>query len=84
MPKKTGVIHDVKISSKWKDYLDYFLNTFEIRKNDRNYKEGDEVIFHEYENFKKIIINIKNYLVIQTQCVRILDLTLIRPSVKLW
>ena len=47
------MIHELKT---WKGYFEavYMGNkTFEVRKNDRDFKEGDILILKEWDNFSK-------------------------------
>lgn len=40
--------HDLKLHPEYYEAVILGVKTFEIRKNDRNYKVGDKVILHEY------------------------------------
>lgn len=43
-------VHDVKLGATFFDDVKTGRKTFELRKNDRGYKEGDTIVLHEYEN----------------------------------
>ena len=47
-------IHKLKIDSKYFDAVLKGFKTFEIRKNDRNYKVGDKLILQEYDPEKQV------------------------------
>jgi len=42
--------HNVKIDNPYFEAVLSGSKTFEIRINDRNYKQGDFIVLHEYEN----------------------------------
>ncbi len=47
------MIHELKT---WREYfVDVFsgIKNFELRKNDRNYKVGDELLLKEYDHIKE-------------------------------
>ena len=43
-------VHHLKIIPEYSDAIRRGAKTFEIRKNDRGYEVGDELILKEYEN----------------------------------
>ena len=43
-------VHDVKLGATFFDDVKTGRKTFELRKNDRGYKEGDTIVLHEYKN----------------------------------
>lgn len=43
-------VHDVKLGATSFDDVKTGRKTFELRKNDRGYKEGDTIVLHEYKN----------------------------------
>lgn len=43
-------VHDVKLGATFFDDVKTGHKTFELRKNDRGYKEGDTIVLHEYKN----------------------------------
>lgn len=47
-------IHKLKIDSKYFDAVLKGFKTFEIRKNDRNFKVGDKLILQEYDPEKQV------------------------------
>lgn len=47
----TEFTHDLKISNRYYDDVVSGLKTFEIRKNDRNFKVGDLIRLHEVNVF---------------------------------
>lgn len=56
--EKNYMRHDLKIKSKY--FKDILINkkTFEIRYNDRNYKENDFLVLNEIDNFGNYTGNI--------------------------
>lgn len=48
-----NTVHELKI---WKEYFDEVFmgrKTFEVRKNDRNFRKGDILILKEWDNEKQ-------------------------------
>lgn len=45
--------HDLKIHPEYFDAIDLWIKTFEIRRNDRNFKVGDELRLREYDPVTK-------------------------------
>lgn len=43
-------VHDVKLGATFFDDVKTGRKTFELRKNDRDYKEGDTIVLHEYKD----------------------------------
>lgn len=43
-------VHDVKLGATFFDDVKTGRKTFELRKNDRGYKEGDTIVMHEYKD----------------------------------
>lgn len=43
-------VHDVKLGTTFFDDVKTGHKTFELRKNDRGYKEGDIIVMHEYKD----------------------------------
>lgn len=43
-------VHDVKLGATFFDDVKTGRKTFELRKNDRGYKEGDIIVLHEYKD----------------------------------
>lgn len=43
-------VHDVKLWTTFFDDVKTGRKTFELRKNDRGYKEGDTIVLHEYKD----------------------------------
>lgn len=43
-------VHDVKLGTTFFDDVKTGHKTFELRKNDRGYKEGDTIVLHEYKD----------------------------------
>lgn len=43
-------VHDVKLGTTFFDDVKTGRKTFELRKNDRGYKEGDIIVVHEYKD----------------------------------
>lgn len=43
-------VHDVKLGTTFFDDVKTGRKTFELRKNDRRYKEGDTIVLHEYKD----------------------------------
>lgn len=43
-------VHDVKLGTTFFDNVKTGRKTFELRKNDRGYKEGDTIVLHEYKD----------------------------------
>lgn len=43
-------VHDVKLGVTFFDDVKTGRKTFELRKNDRGYKEGDTIVLHEYKD----------------------------------
>lgn len=43
-------VHELKINTKYAIAVSRREKNFEIRKNDRNFKEGDILVLKEYEN----------------------------------
>ena len=43
-------VHDVKLGTTFFDDVKTGRKTFELRKNDRGYKEGDTIVLHEYKD----------------------------------
>lgn len=43
-------VHDVKLGTTFFDDVKTGRKTFELRKNDRGYKEGDIIVMHEYKD----------------------------------
>lgn len=43
-------VHDVKLGTTFFDDVKTGRKTFELRKNDRGYKEGDTIVMHEYND----------------------------------
>ncbi len=43
------MLHELKLSTEFFDDVSNFKKSFEIRKNDRNYKIGDILGFNEYD-----------------------------------
>lgn len=43
-------VHDVKLGTTFFDDVKTGRKTFELRKNDRGYKEGDTIVMHEYKD----------------------------------
>ena len=43
-------VHELKIKTEYAIAVARGEKTFEIRKNDRNFKEGDTLVMREYEN----------------------------------
>lgn len=43
-------VHDVKLGTTSFDNVKTGRKTFELRKNDRGYKEGDTIVLHEYKD----------------------------------
>lgn len=43
-------VHDVKLGTTFFDDVRTGRKTFELRKNDRGYKEGDTIVLHEYKD----------------------------------
>lgn len=43
-------VHDVKLGATFFDDVKTGRKTFELRKNDREYKEGDTIVLHEYKD----------------------------------
>lgn len=43
-------VHDVKLGTAFFDDVKTGHKTFELRKNDRGYKEGDTIVLHEYKD----------------------------------
>lgn len=43
-------VHDVKLGTTFFDDVKTGRKTFELRKNDRGYKEGDIIVLHEYKD----------------------------------
>lgn len=43
-------VHDVKLGTTFFDDVKSGRKTFELRKNDRGYKEGDTIVMHEYKD----------------------------------
>lgn len=43
-------VHDVKLGATFFDDVKTGRKTFELRKNDRGYKEGDTIVLHEYKD----------------------------------
>lgn len=43
-------VHDVKLGTTFFDDVKTGHKTFELRKNDRGYKEGDTIVMHEYKD----------------------------------
>jgi hypothetical protein len=41
--------HHLKLSVEYSDEVFNGSKTFELRKNDRHFMKGDEIIFHEYD-----------------------------------
>lgn len=42
--------HDLKIKSEFFNPIAWGIKHFEIRNNDRNFKKGDRVVFHEWHD----------------------------------
>lgn len=51
-------IHELKINTEYAIAVAYGEKTFEIRKNDRDFKEGDILFLREYENGKYLDVAI--------------------------
>ena len=55
--------HNLKIEPKWFELHLLGLKSYEIRKNDRDFRQGDFLVLEEYENRKytgrKLILKIK-------------------------
>lgn len=62
-------VHDVKLGATFFDDVKTGRKTFELRKNDRGYKEGDTIVLHEYKDgtttgrtiTKKIVYMLKDF-----------------------
>lgn len=51
LPSQQGKkIHDVKLGATFFEDVKTGRKTFELRKNDRGYKEGDTIVLHEYKD----------------------------------
>lgn len=51
LPSQQGKkVHDVKLGATFFEYVKTGRKTFELRKNDRGYKEGDTIVLHEYKD----------------------------------
>lgn len=51
LPSRQGKkVHDVKLGATFFEYVKTGRKTFELRKNDRGYKEGDTIVLHEYKD----------------------------------
>lgn len=51
LPSEQGKkIHDVKLGATFFDDVRTGRKTFELRKNDRGYREGDTIVLHEYKD----------------------------------
>lgn len=51
LPSQQGKkVHDVKLGTTFFDDVKTGRKTFELRKNDRGYKEGDTIVMHEYKD----------------------------------
>lgn len=48
--KKYSVTHNLKIKPKYFKEVFNGNKTFEVRKNDRNFKVGDIIVLHEYDD----------------------------------
>ena len=48
--KQEKKIHDVKLGTTFFDDVRMGRKTFELRKNDRGYEEGDTIVMHEYKD----------------------------------
>lgn len=49
---KDNIKHDLKISSQYYDDVMMGNKNFELRKNDRNFQNGDTFVLREYDNGK--------------------------------
>lgn len=47
--KSITMIHTIKCAPKYFQQIKLNAKTFECRKNDRDYKEGDKIILKEYD-----------------------------------
>lgn len=45
-------VHEIKVWPEYFDVIETGRKNFEVRKNDRDYKEGHVVLLHEYDNKK--------------------------------
>lgn len=51
LPSQQGKkVHDVKLGATFFEDVKTGRKTFELRKNDRGYKEGDMIVLHEYKD----------------------------------
>lgn len=51
LPSQQGKkVHNVKLGATFFDDVKTGRKTFELRKNDRGYKEGDTIVLHEYKD----------------------------------
>lgn len=51
LPSQQGKkVHDVKLGATFFEDVKTGRKTFELRKNDRGYKEGDTIVLHEYKD----------------------------------
>jgi len=48
------MIHELKILNKYFEEVFLSHKTFEIRKNDRNFRKGDKLILKEWDDSKQI------------------------------
>ena len=48
--KQEKKVHDVKLGTSFFEDVRVGRKNFELRKNDRNYKEGDLIVMHEYKD----------------------------------
>ena len=63
-------VHDVKLGTTFFDDVKTGRKTFELRKNDRGYKEGDTIVLHEYKDgtttgrtiTKKIVYMLEDFI----------------------
>lgn len=63
-------VHDVKLGTTFFDDVKTGRKTFELRKNDRGYKEGDTIVLHEYKDgtttgrtiTKKIVYMLEDFM----------------------
>lgn len=63
-------VHDVKLGATFFDDVKTGRKTFELRKNDRRYKEGDTIVLHEYKDgattgrtiTKKIVYMLEDFM----------------------
>ena len=63
-------VHDVKLGATFFDDVKTGRKTFELRKNDRGYKEGDTIVLHEYKDgattgrtiTKKIVYMLEDFM----------------------